>query len=140
MSEKHAVVKPLIPFDEYYTVLKACVEDPGVIEAIEDWKKKDQKFYRETGDLLADSREESTECYDAYNAIGFAVSDVAVRFGLSGRLTIAAGNLLVGIVVQLIMKDWPKILPEDIGIDDKSKIKESLRKMPKVQIDFGDDA
>jgi hypothetical protein len=64
---------PLMPFEEYYAILKVCVEDPTVIASVHRYFELENKYYEDSGDPLSDAREESTECYNAFNDIGFAI-------------------------------------------------------------------
>lgn len=136
MTDDIYATKSLIPFEEYYAVLVACVEDEEVINAINKWNEVNDKYYANGGDPLSDSREESSESYDAYNRIGYAVSDVALKDGWDARLSTGSANLFIALVIQLISKNWPKILPHNTTIKEKNVIFSTLMKQSNTQIDF----
>ena len=144
MTDINESEKPLIPFDEYYAALKSCVEDPQVIRAVNEWNAANKKYYDNGGDILSDSRDESDECYEAFNNIGNRVRFHSVESGMWDRMEMHTKGAFHNYVIQLISLDWPKILPYGIQVGNKDEVRRALLELSQSsthsqsQIDFGD--
>ena len=119
--------KSLIPFEEYHTVLKACVEDPKVIHALREWHRINDAYYANGGDPLTDSRDESDECYDAYQNTGGAVWRSINEHGFENFIAWANPDrrgMLNHLVTHYIRGGWPEMYPEiDFDIKNKEMLK-----------------
>lgn len=131
-------IKPLIPFEEYYAVLKTCVEDSEVISAVCHFFELHKNYYNEGGDPLSDCREESAECYNAFNNIGLTRDKFSPE-SWNNSIEMGQSNEMDAYIIQLIWQDWPKALPYRIDIKNKSAVKAALKAVGRAQIDYGDE-
>lgn len=130
--------KPLIPFDEYYSVLNSCVLDPHVINAVNEWHNVREAYYANGGDPLTDCRDESDECYDAYGKIGATIWKSIHDHEFEAFIELSNSDrrgVLNVIVMHFIEGGWPQVLPDlSYEIHDQQLVKEILRRIARENL------